>query len=430
MIQTEKEESALEAQNKHRRDNLDKENQKKNFGKGENRAAEKFKEGLHRLESYNVKQSIALEVDERLPLPNYVNNMQDAMLINTTISPLRLNFSQDSSSKINFTYPPPDLANNNQLSFFEYHVRNDTNKIQLPLTPQIFPENLIQPNSPQMQFQTIEVDFQKDEDLDKQIRQLQEERYLLRLKFEFEVHDIVFGDIYYPSDLNINEVDKQSQSENSEETKDPQSKQDENGKHIMMDKQYENENAAKAKVSLMKEKQQEKEMDKQSQSDDSQETGTTRPRMKRARHKRDKKTKVLQPRKEKNLNNLNEDQTRNLRSGTKIFLQKPEVKKERKYTPNKSKILQDNHTSHLTQPKGELLTSKSIHVGLNVDSGMSNHPALRLKQFSLGSISFQLPLFWIRMERGNRMENHQVRNFRLSTDRCLAPKVKVIHSKE
>ncbi|KAA6355093.1 MAG: hypothetical protein EZS28_049379, partial [Streblomastix strix] len=150
---------------------------------------------------------------------------------------------------------------------------------------------------------------------------------MMQLRFEQEVHDTIFGNLDCPSDLNNNEMDKQSQSKNSEEAKDPQSIQDETGKHIKMDKQYVNEKSVNAEVSLTQEKQQEKEMDKQSQSEDSQEIGSIRPKKKRTRHKRGNKTKVLQPRKEKNLNN--EDQTRNLRSGTKIFLQKPEVKKER-----------------------------------------------------------------------------------------------------
>ncbi|KAA6376329.1 MAG: hypothetical protein EZS28_028141 [Streblomastix strix] len=151
---------------------------------------------------------------------------------------------------------------------------------------------------------------------------------------------------------------------------------------------------------------------------------------KSARHIRGKKAKKQQPQKEKNLHNMNEYQIKNLRNGTMLLQSKLQVMKERKYTPNKSKVHQNNHTSYLIQLKEELLTSKLIRAALNVDSGMSNHPTLRLKLFSLGCISFQLPFLQIRMERSSRMENHQVRNFRLSTDRCLAPKVKVIHSKE
>ncbi|KAA6316216.1 MAG: hypothetical protein EZS28_055291, partial [Streblomastix strix] len=112
-----------------------------------------------------------------------------------------------------------------------------------------------------------------------------------------------------------------------------------------------------------------------------------------------------------------EVQTRNFISGTGLLQSKPEVKKERKSIPNKSKLLQDNHTSHLIQLKEELLTLKSICIGMNVDIRISNHPTLRLIQFQLGRISFQLLLLWIRMERINRIENRQVRNFRLSTDR-------------
>ncbi|KAA6355611.1 MAG: hypothetical protein EZS28_048862, partial [Streblomastix strix] len=137
MIETEKEVSALDAWNKHRQDNLDKEN--------ETRTLEKERiELIITLRKDNIdpnltlqidrnnprspclprykEKSITLEIDKRLPLPNQVNNMQDAMLINTTISPLRINFNQDSGTKLNFTYPPPELANNNQLSFFEQQV--------------------------------------------------------------------------------------------------------------------------------------------------------------------------------------------------------------------------------------------------------------------------------------------------------------------
>ncbi|KAA6378487.1 MAG: hypothetical protein EZS28_025985, partial [Streblomastix strix] len=373
MVETEKEVSALEARKKHRRDNLDKENETRSLEKQRIELTRTLRKDYidsnptlkvdrknprsPRPPSY-IEQSIALEVDERLPLPNQVNNMQDAMLINTTISPQRINFNQDSGPRLNLIYPPPEFANNNQLSFFEQLVINNRNTAHLPLQP-------TEPANP--------------------------ERDMLQLRFEQDVHDTVFGELDCFSDLNNNEMDKQSQSKDSEEARDPLSIKGDKEKHMEMDKQDKNQNAAKAKVSLTKEKQQEKEMDKQSQSDDSQEFGITRAKKKRGRHKRGKKTKVEQPRKERNLNNMNEDQTRNLRSGTKIFLQKPQVNKERKQTPNKSKVLQDNHTPHPTQPKGELLTPKSIRVGLNVDSGMSNHPALRLKQFSLGSISSQLP---------------------------------------
>ncbi|KAA6330181.1 MAG: hypothetical protein EZS28_053527, partial [Streblomastix strix] len=153
---------------------------------------------------------------------------------------------------------------------------------------------------------------------------------MLQLRFEQEVHDTIFGELDCPSDLNNNKMDKQSQSEDSQEDKNPQSIQDETGKYMENDKQDKNKNATKAKVPLTKEKQQEKEMDKQSQSDDSQEFGIIRAKKKRGRHNRGKKTKVEQPRKERNLNNMNEDQTRNLRSGSKIFFQIADVKKERK----------------------------------------------------------------------------------------------------
>ncbi|KAA6374944.1 MAG: hypothetical protein EZS28_029530 [Streblomastix strix] len=334
IIETGKEVSALEARNKHRRDNLDKEN--------ETRTLEKERIELTRtlrkdyidsnptlqvdrknprspcLPSY-IEQSIALEVDERPPLLNQVNNMQDPMLINTTISPLRINFNQDSSSKINFTYPQPELANNNQLSFFEQQVINNRNRAHQPLQ-QMEPINPVQHNSPQIQYQIRQVDPQEEEDLDKQILQLREERDILQLRFEQEVHDTVFGDIDCPSDLNNDEMDKQSQSEDSEEAKDPQSIQDEKGKHMEMYKLDGNENVAKVKVSLINEKQYKNhmKMDKQSQSDDSQEFGITSAKKNRGKHKRGKKTKVEQPRKERNLNKMNEDQTRNLRSGTKF----------------------------------------------------------------------------------------------------------------
>ncbi|KAA6361727.1 MAG: hypothetical protein EZS28_042746 [Streblomastix strix] len=298
----------------------------------------------------------------------------------------------------------------------------------------MLPENPIQPNSQQIQYQIREIDPQEEEDLEKQIFQLQEERDMIQLRFDYEVHDTVLRELDCPSDFDNNEMDKQSQSEDSEEAKDHLSIQSNKKKHTKMDKQNgnENENAPKAKMSLMKEKQKKnhKEMDKLSQCDDSQEFGTSRLKKSRARHKRSKKAKVQQPRKELNFNNMNEDQTRNLRSGTMLFQSKPEVMKERKQTLNKSNVPQDNHTSRLTQLNEELLTPKSIRVGLNVDSGMSNHPALRLKQFSLGSISSQPSLLWIRMERGNRMENHQVRNFKLSTNKFFAPKMKIMHSKE
>ncbi|KAA6367370.1 MAG: hypothetical protein EZS28_037103, partial [Streblomastix strix] len=312
MIQSEKDVSALEAQNKHRRDNLDKENEVRTLEKGRIELTKTLRKDYidsnptlqvdrtnpqsPRLPDY-IEQAIALEVDERLPLPNRVNNMQDAMLINTTISPLRINFNQDSSSKINFTYPPPDLANNNQPSFFEQQIINNRNRIQQSL------QLPTQPKSPQIQYQIRQVDPQEEEDLDKQIRQLQEERDMMQLRFEQEVHDTIFGTLDCPLDLNDNEMDKQSQSENSEEAKDPQSIQDETGKHVKMDKQYENEKAVKAEASVAKEKQQEKEMDKQSQSEDSQEIGSLRPKKKRTRHKRGQKSKVLQLRREKNLNN-------------------------------------------------------------------------------------------------------------------------------
>ncbi|KAA6360124.1 MAG: hypothetical protein EZS28_044348 [Streblomastix strix] len=184
MIQSEKEISALEAKNKHRRDNLDKENEVRTQEKERIELTKTLRkdyidsnltlqvDSTSRqspcLPNY-IQQAIALEVEERLTLPNYVNNMLDAMLINMTISPLRINFNQNSSSKINFTYPPPELANNNQPSFFEQQIINNRNRIQQSLQP------TTQPKSPQIQYQIRQVDPQEEEDLDKQIRHLQEE---------------------------------------------------------------------------------------------------------------------------------------------------------------------------------------------------------------------------------------------------------------
>ncbi|KAA6353520.1 MAG: hypothetical protein EZS28_050954 [Streblomastix strix] len=103
---------------------------------------------------------------------------------------------------------------------------------------------------------------------------------MLQLRFEYEVHDTVFGELDCPSDLNNNEMDKQSQSEDSEEARDTLSIKGDKEKHMEMNKQDKNKNAAKVNVSLIMEKQQEKEMDKQSQSDDSKELGTTRAKKK------------------------------------------------------------------------------------------------------------------------------------------------------
>ncbi|KAA6326802.1 MAG: hypothetical protein EZS28_053899, partial [Streblomastix strix] len=235
MIETEKEVSALEARNKHRRDNLDKENETSTLEKqrteltrtlrkdyiDSNPTLQVDRKNLRspRLPSY-IEQSIALEVDERLPLPNQVNNMQDAMLINTTILPLRINFNQGSGPRLNLTYPPPELANNNQLLFFEQQAINNRNRVHQPLQLSA-PVNPVQPNSPQIQYQIRQVDPQEEEDLDKQILQLQEVRDMLQLRFQQEVHDTIFGEIDCPSDLNNNEMNKQSQSEDSEEAKDP-----------------------------------------------------------------------------------------------------------------------------------------------------------------------------------------------------------------
>ncbi|KAA6399827.1 MAG: hypothetical protein EZS28_004645 [Streblomastix strix] len=342
-----------------------------------------------------IEQAIALEVDEREPLPNYTNDMQDAILINTTISSLRINFNQDFSSKINFTYPPPDLANNNQPSFFEQQIINDKNRIHQHQQPPMQPENRIQPQSPQKLYQIREVDPYEEDDLDKQIRQLQEERDMMQLRFEQEVHETIFGDLVCPSDLDDNEMNKQSQSENSEEAKDSQSVQDEKGNIQRWI------NNIKTRIQLKPRSYQRKRSYKKSIRKWTIKVKVMTPRRlkllklrkNRGRHKRGKKAKVQQLRIEMNTNNMNENQNRNFGSGTRLLHSKPEVKKEMKPIPNRSKVLQDNHTSYLIQRKGELLTPKLIRVGLNVDSGMSNYPTLRLKQFSFGSISSQRPLF-------------------------------------
>ncbi|KAA6364178.1 MAG: hypothetical protein EZS28_040295 [Streblomastix strix] len=62
-------------------------------------------------------------------------------------------------------------------------------------------------------------------------------------------------------------------------------------------------------------------------------------------------------------------------------------------------------------------------MGLNVDSGVSNHPALRPKQFSLGSISSQLSVRWLRMERFILLENSQIREIKFLTYCSSAPLV-------
>ncbi|KAA6402059.1 MAG: hypothetical protein EZS28_002424 [Streblomastix strix] len=221
MIETEKEVSALEARNEHRIGNQNKENEARTLEKERIEQTKTLKMGFidsnptlqvnrtnpqsPRIPSY-IEQAIALEVDERLPLPNFENNMQGAMLINTTILHLRINFIQDSCSKINLTYPPPDLTNNNQPSFFEQQVINDRNRIHQLLQPPMLPGNPVQSNSSQIQYQIREVDPQEEEDLDKQILQIQEERDMIQLRFEQEVHDTVFGDIDCPSNLNNNEI--------------------------------------------------------------------------------------------------------------------------------------------------------------------------------------------------------------------------------
>ncbi|KAA6397809.1 MAG: hypothetical protein EZS28_006656 [Streblomastix strix] len=132
----------------------------------------------------------------------------------------------------------------------------------------MLPENPIQTNSQQIYYQIKEVTPQDEEDLDKQILKQQEEKDLIQIRFELEVHDTVFGDIYCPSGFNINVINKQSQSEDSEEAKDPLSKKDDKEKYIKIDQLIQNDNQAKAKDPLTKEMQKEthKETNKQSQS--------------------------------------------------------------------------------------------------------------------------------------------------------------------
>ncbi|KAA6402324.1 MAG: hypothetical protein EZS28_002144 [Streblomastix strix] len=87
MIQTEKEESALEVFNKHMRENLDKENEIKTLENEKNEQIRTLRKDYidsnptlqidranpqsPRLPNY-IEQAIALEVDERLPLPNQI----------------------------------------------------------------------------------------------------------------------------------------------------------------------------------------------------------------------------------------------------------------------------------------------------------------------------------------------------------------------
>ncbi|KAA6378251.1 MAG: hypothetical protein EZS28_026219 [Streblomastix strix] len=380
----------IRSQIKHRRDNLDKENEIRTSEKerieltrtlrkdykdsNSTQQVDRSNPQNPRFPDY-MEQQIALEIGDPLPQPIYLFNIKDAMLINTIISPLRINFKQDSSSNLNITYPPAALANNNQLSFFEQQVINNMNMIQQHLQPPTLNENTIQLNCSQMQYQIREVDHQEEEDLEKQIYFLQDERDLLQLRFEQDLHDTVFGDVNCSSDLNNKDMDKLSQKENAKQAKDPISKLNEKMKQTKMDIQNMNENSAKAKVPQIKgkKKKNHKKMDKQSQSDDFLEVGTTRVKKKRGRHKKGKNS-------------------RNLKSGIVLFQSKPKVMKERKQTPNKSNVLQDNHTSHQTQLMRALLTSKLIRTGLNVGNGMSNHLTLCRMHFSFGSISSQLSL--------------------------------------
>ncbi|KAA6363375.1 MAG: hypothetical protein EZS28_041099 [Streblomastix strix] len=201
MIQSEKEVSALEAQNKHRRDNLDKEN--------ETRTLEKERIELARTSRNDyIDSNPTLQVDQKTPqsphLPSYLQN-------NQLFQKLKNDYHYKINSKLNFTYLPPNLANNNLLSFFDQQVINNRNRVNQPLQQPMLPENPTYTNSPQVQYQIREVDPQEEEDLDKQNLQLQEERNMIQLRFEQEVYDTVFGDIDYLSDLNNNEMDKQSQ---------------------------------------------------------------------------------------------------------------------------------------------------------------------------------------------------------------------------
>ncbi|KAA6402601.1 MAG: hypothetical protein EZS28_001867 [Streblomastix strix] len=100
---------------------------------------------------------------------------------------------------------------------------------------------------------------------------------------------------------------------------------------------------------------------------------------------------------EKDSDIVNEKQTQGLKNDWRI-IQLQNIKRERKTSPTKPKILQDNHSTHQTQPEGELVTHRSIHMGQNVDNGMTNHTAQQIQQFLLGSVRTQLPFLWIRME--------------------------------
>ncbi|KAA6366388.1 MAG: hypothetical protein EZS28_038085 [Streblomastix strix] len=70
---------------------------------------------------------------------------------------------------------------------------------------------------------------------------------------------------------------------------------------------------------------------------------------------------------------------------------------------------------------GQLLSLMSIFMGLNIDSGMSSHPAPRLMQFSLSSISSQTSVHWLQMERFIRMENSQIREIQFQMYSSSAP---------
>ncbi|KAA6365567.1 MAG: hypothetical protein EZS28_038906 [Streblomastix strix] len=308
-----------------------------------------------------IELAIALEIDERLPLPNYADKMRDVILINTIISPLRINFNKDSSLKLNFTYPPPASANNNQLQFFEQQAIDERNRIH---QPSILLKNPIQPKSPQILYQIREVEPQEAENLDKQILKLQEERDMMQLRFKQEVHDTVFGNLDCPSDLSNNEMGKQSQSENSEEAKNSLSIQDDKEMCTKKDKQNENENAEKAKILLIKEKQKEnhKEMDKKAKMMITQSLELLELRIREEDIREIKNKGIIATEREKS-QNINDDQTRNYRSRILLFQSKPEVMKKKKQTPNSSKVLQDSHISYPAQLKRELLTLKSKRVG-------------------------------------------------------------------
>ncbi|KAA6397810.1 MAG: hypothetical protein EZS28_006657 [Streblomastix strix] len=131
-----------------------------------------------------------------------------------------------------------------------------------------------------------------------------------------------------------------------------------------------------------------------------------------------------------NFNNINEDQIRNLRKGTRLLQSNPEIKKEKKPSPNRTMVFLDNHISHQTQLKRSYCRLTRYACGLKLTMECHSTRHCIGCSFRLAVQAPNSPLLWIRMERGNRIENHQVRNFILSIERCQAPKMDVIHSKK